>query len=83
MIYQEEEQNKKKRFSSLRTKNILKNVHLIFCTMFSVDGICGLKSASILQYISDIGVIGVDAIVVKRRQLKCTNNIYMGLLPKM
>jgi hypothetical protein len=39
--------------------------------MFSVDGICVLKSASILQYISDIGVIGVDAIVVKRRQLKC------------
>jgi len=51
--------------------------------MFSVDGICVLKPASILQYISDIGVIGVDAIVVKRRQLKCTNSIYMGLLPKM
>lgn len=51
--------------------------------MFSVDGICVLKSARILQYISDIGVIGVDATVVKRRQLKCTNNIYMGLLPKM
>jgi hypothetical protein len=33
--------------------------------MFRVDGICVLKSASILQYISDIGITGVDAIVVK------------------
>lgn len=39
--------------------------------MFSVDGICVLKSASILQYISGIGIIEVDANVDKNedRQL--------------
>lgn len=53
-----------------------------FCTKFSVDGICVLKSASILQYISDIGVIGVDAIVVKEGSLNVQTIFIWDYYPK-
>jgi uncharacterized protein (DUF2235 family) len=46
--------------------------------MFNVDGMCVLKSASILQYISGIGSTGIDANVVKRRQLQCKNCMFIS-----
>jgi hypothetical protein len=48
--------------------------------MFSVDGICVLKSSSILQYISGIGIIGVDANLVKNEESFNVKTVYLYLV---
>jgi hypothetical protein len=48
--------------------------------MFSVDGICVLKSSSILQYVSGIGIIGVDANVVKNEDSFNVKTVYLYLV---
>jgi hypothetical protein len=48
--------------------------------MFSVDGICVLKSSSNLQYVSGIGIIGVDANVVKNEDSFNVKTVYLYLV---
>lgn len=47
--------------------------------MFSVDGVCVLKSASNLQYISGIGIIEVNANVDKNEDSFNVRNVYLYL----
>lgn len=47
--------------------------------MFSVAGVCVFKSASILQYISGIGIIEVNANVDKNEDSFNVKTVYLYL----